>query len=142
MPDDPKPTADNPMNVAASYQPLLPEFQTEIYKNLNLEVIQITADKAKLILTDWRRKIHWQWSWSTPLAIFLSLLLTLTTTTGYKDALSVSKDVWAAFYLLLTLASVVWLLWTIVYICRNRAESVENIVNKFKNVKSETIHKR
>jgi hypothetical protein len=104
-----------------------------VFQNLDQDIIHITADKARLYLGDWCRKIEAQGSWIAPLSLGAGLLLSLLTA-DFKDRLGVPKEYWSALFFVSLLATAIWLGRTLWHRCFNRAESVEEIVTKFKNV--------
>lgn len=80
-----------------------------IHKNVKQEIIITTADKIKLVLINTREILSAQRDWWTPAGLLLSFIATLATA-DFKDALSVPKEFWHAIFVLLTIASAIWLL--------------------------------
>lgn len=80
-----------------------------IHKNVNQEIIITTEDKIKLVLISTREILNSQRDWWTPAGLLLSFIATLSTA-DFKDALTVPKEFWHAIFVLLTIASAVWLL--------------------------------
>ena len=104
-----------------------------VYENLNQDIIHITADKAHIYLNEWRQKIEARGSWIAPLSLGASLLLALLTA-DFKDRFGVTKEQWAAFFLVAFLATLAWLLRSVYRRKCNAPESINQIVHKFKNV--------
>lgn len=80
-----------------------------IHKNVKQEIIITTEDKIKLVLINTREILTSQRDWWTPAGLLLSFIATLSTA-DFKDALKVPKEFWHAIFVLLTIASAVWLL--------------------------------
>jgi hypothetical protein len=103
-----------------------------LYENLHQDVVQITTDKARRYLDDWRQKIEAQGSWVAPLSLSASLLMTLLTA-DFKDRFSVPKEYWFALFSVSFLAAVAWLAGSIKRRIQNSSESSSQIVDRFKN---------
>jgi hypothetical protein len=80
-----------------------------IHKNVKQEIIITTEDKIKLVLINTREILTSQRDWWTPAGLLLSFIATLSTA-DFKDALTLPKEFWHAIFVLLTIASAVWLL--------------------------------
>lgn len=72
--------------------------------NVRSDVIEITEDKLENILLKYLNKLTIRRTWAIPLSIFLTSLLA-TITKNFSDTLGISKDVWQAFFILLTILS-------------------------------------
>lgn len=79
-----------------------------IHKNVKQEIIITTEDKIKLVLINTREILTSQRDWWTPAGLLVSFLATLSTA-DFKDALSAPKEFWHAIFVLLTMASGIWL---------------------------------
>lgn len=104
-----------------------------VYENLGQDIIHITADKARLYLNEWCRKIEAQGSWIAPLSLGASLLLALITA-DFKDRLGVPKEYWSSTFFVALIATLIWLGRSVKRRLVNAPETVEQIVKKFKNV--------
>jgi hypothetical protein len=89
-----------------------------IHKNVKQEIIITTEDKIKLVLINTREILTSQRDWWTPAGLLVSFITTLSTA-DFKDALSVPKEFWHAIFVLLTIASVIWLLISLRKLCKN-----------------------
>ena len=79
-----------------------------VYTNLTSEVIKITSDKLKLILTQHFSNIEKRKEWWTPLSLLLTLLI-IFPTTEFKDSLSFKASSWQAFFMMLLFLTLIWL---------------------------------
>lgn len=102
----------------------------EIHRNVSQELIEITSDKLKLLLTEYLSCINSRDQWHTPLALLVTIILVLTTT-SFKPSLGISADSWSAFFLLSALFCFIWLIIAI----KNRAQhiSIDGLIDKIKN---------
>ncbi|WP_271855448.1 hypothetical protein [Patiriisocius marinus] len=85
------------------------KFVDKKMSNVKSDLIEITHDKLENILLKYLTNLDKLKSWITPLSIFLTVLITRLTAT-FNDTFGVSKDVWDAFFLLLLIGSLVWLI--------------------------------
>ncbi len=102
----------------------------KIHWNLEQDVIVTTEDRLKLCLHKAIGNLGTKREWWTPVALLVTLVLTLTTA-DFKDRFAIPAATWHAFFLLLTLGSLVW---SIVAICKafKVKVSVESIVLEIK----------
>jgi hypothetical protein len=126
-----------PEQERARYEPLAADMVNAVYKNISQDVIYITGDKVFIYLDAWRRKIILRWSVATPFGVLLSLILTLSTA-EFKDRLGFTKEVWSALFMLLAAVVFLWLVISVIFALIKRAESVEEMVDKFRNVPKNT----
>lgn len=89
-----------------------------IHKNVKQEIIITTADKIKLVLINTREILTSQRDWWTPAGLLISFVTTLSTA-DFKDALGVSKQFWNALFVLLTIASAIWLIKSLYKLYKN-----------------------
>jgi hypothetical protein len=86
---------------------------TNVNVNVAQELILTTEDKVRLYLNEHVRLIEQRKAWHTPAGIVLTLVLSFVGTSFHDSRISeswvISKDTWQAFFMFLTLASVVWL---------------------------------
>mgnify|MGYP001589820894 CR=1 FL=1 len=101
----------------------------KVHSNVDLEVIQITEDKLRLILNEHLSFISTQRAWISPLSILLTLIVVFVTT-DFKDAYF-SAATWEAIFLVSTFLTTAWLIATIIKLFR--AKSIEDIVCMIKN---------
>lgn len=100
-----------------------------VHSNLHQEVIQITEDKLRLVLSDHLAVIEQKKSWIAPLGIFLTLILVFVTAEFKKFYFSPST--WEAFFLMATLLTLLWLCKS-AYIALN-AKTIDDVVSCIKN---------
>lgn len=89
-----------------------------IHKNVKQEIIITTEDKIKLVLINTREILKAQRDWWTPAGLLISFIATLSTS-DFKDALSVPEEFWYAIFVLLTIASAIWLLISLIKLYNN-----------------------
>lgn len=104
--------------------------QLVVHKNISQEIIIINIDRLKLILQDHNAKIKRSTDWINPLAIFIALLLADLTAT-FNDFIGIKAPVWEAIFILLTLASGIYLLRSFVNIAR-KGSTIEGVIDKLK----------
>jgi hypothetical protein len=118
-----------------------------IHKNVKQEIIITTEDKIKLVLINTRESLTAQRDWWTPAGLLVSFVATLSTA-DFKDSLGVTKEFWHAIFVLLTIASVVWLVIALKKLIKNWGQDdltkiIEQIklkVNSNDLAKDETIN--
>lgn len=101
---------------------------TQVYGDLSQEVVNITVDRLSLILHRHAQRIGRRSAWHTPAGIFLALWLSLATTSFEEKLLSAA--IWNAIFMLLTIASGLWLIIEIIRAIRS--ESVDDLVKRIK----------
>lgn len=104
--------------------------QLVVHKNISQEIIIINIDRLKLILQDHNAKIKRSTDWINPLAIFIALLLADLTAT-FNDFIGIKAPVWEAIFILLTLASGIYLLCSFANIAR-KGSTIEGVIDKLK----------
>lgn len=90
-----------------------------IHTNVKQEIIISTSDKIKLVLIKTRKILLSQRDWWTPFGLLISFIATLCTA-DFKEALGLDKNVWHALFLLLTIASAIWLLIALYKLWKNK----------------------
>lgn len=101
---------------------------SKVYGDLAQEVIQITADKLKLILQQYLSTVINRQQWVAPAGILLTLAITFATT-EIKE-LWLSADTWKAIFVLSTIGTIVWLL--IVLFKIRKMETIDDLVERIK----------
>ncbi len=101
-----------------------------VYNNLTQEIIQITVDKLKLVLTEHLKNLENKNNWVTPLSILLTLLLVFATT-NFKEALTIKSYTWEAFFLMASLLTFLWLCYAIYKAFKSK--SIKDIVECLKS---------
>lgn len=100
-----------------------------VHSNLSQEVVKITVDKLRLILNEYLADVECRKDWIAPLGILVTLIVVVATT-DFKTAW-LSADSWRAFFLLVTLVTVGWLIRASVRAFRSK--SVSDIIEKIKS---------
>jgi hypothetical protein len=102
---------------------------TAIHRYTGQELIEITEDKLRLILLEHVSQIEAKKSWISPLGILIAVITTLCTCT-FKDALYLEAAVWKAIFILITIASAIWLVRSI-YVCCT-ATTINDVIETIK----------
>lgn len=102
-----------------------------IHSNTELTLIQITEDKLRLVLFEHLSTVEAKRRWQVPLGVLLALL-PMFLTSEFKDFAGIERATWKAFFLLATLAAVIWLLISLRFAFT--AASAEQLVEKIKNI--------
>ncbi len=108
------------------------------YKNLTQDILVITVDKAKLCLIEHQSILKSQRNWVAPLGIFLTLVASLVAA-DFKNFIGIPYAFWQAIFVLLSIASGVWLIVTLICAFQNRGKGgIEELVRKLKESSPET----
>lgn len=103
------------------------------YTNVSQGIIHITEDKLKVILLEYKEKNYQFYSWTTPLGIFASCLLA-TITASFTDIWGLTGNTWKAIFILCTLITAIWLLYTVICAIKNRkGRKIEDLIKNIKN---------
>ena len=102
----------------------------EVHSNIDQEVVEITTDKLKLILTQYVQLLGSNKEWQAPLGIFITILVVFCTST-FQDFLTVKAHVWNALFILLAGGSFIWLIKSLVQI--KKSMTVDDLMDKIKN---------
>ena len=103
-----------------------------IHKNVKQEIIITTSDKIKLVLISTKEILTAQRDWLTPFGLLISFVATLCTA-DFKDAFKLSKEFWHAIFVLLSVASTVWLLSCFYKLYRNWGkDNLDKIIEEIK----------
>ncbi|MCQ2116817.1 MAG: hypothetical protein MJY76_01580 [Bacteroidales bacterium] len=95
------------------------------FSNTKSNVLEITEDKLRNILSMHFDKIKRSKDWISALALFLSLLVTVITAT-FKNFIF-SPDTWKAIFVILLIGSFIYLIYTASNAAKNK-DSIENII--------------
>jgi len=101
----------------------------KIYNNLSQEIVKITIDKLRLILTLYLRDMEKRKNWITPFGILLTLLLVFATTT-FRDAFYIKSSTWEAFFLMALIITLGWLICTLVHAFKSK--TVDDLIETIK----------
>jgi len=124
---------ENNENITFENQGAQSKFVDKRMSNVKSDLIEITHDKLENILLKHLKNLDLRKSWITPASIFLTVLIARLTST-FNDSLGIPKDVWNAFFLILMVASGIWLIWRIIEIINCwKKSSVEYLINNIKS---------
>lgn len=101
-----------------------------VHSNLSTEVIKITLDKLKLVLTLHLSNLEKRKEWWTPLSLVIAILI-IFSTTEFKDSFSIKATTWEAFFMMFLLSMFVWLIlsgWK-----AYKTKSITDIINLIKS---------
>jgi len=103
-----------------------------IHKNVKQEIIVTTADKIKLVLIATKEVLTAQRDWWTPFGLLISFITTLCTA-DFKIAFGISKEFWHAIFVIFTILSFLWLIWSINKLYKNWGQdNPDKIIEKIK----------
>lgn len=108
---------------------------TKVFSNLEQEVVEITVDKIKLILSAYLSKVRQAQEWGTALGISLTILATLLTA-SFKDFIGIKSDVWNALFILVMLLCIYWLIKSLYTLFR--LKSFLDLIEEIKSGSDET----
>lgn len=103
---------------------------TKIFSNLDQEVIEITSDRLKIILSEYFSQVRNSQEWGTYLGIMLTVLATLLTAT-FKNFASIDASSWQAMFLLVLLVSAYKFVRSLIVYFRLRA--LDAVIAEIKN---------
>jgi len=106
------------------------------YENVGSYVIEITEDKLRNILMDFRQNLLFIIAWATPFSILISAITTLVST-DFKKALGLDASVWNAIFIILIIIAVFWLLADLVFLIQKRKLlTINQLIKKIKDIKT------
>jgi uncharacterized membrane protein YqjE len=83
-----------------------------VHTNLQQEVIQITEDKLRLVLSNYLTALEQRKSWIAPLGLLLTIIVVFSTST-FKDAYF-KASTWEAFFLMGGFLTCIWLILSVI----------------------------
>lgn len=108
---------------------------SNIHVNVKQNFILVTEDRLRLCLGECLRRLVNREAWIGPVTTLLALVTTLATSTFHAYA-GLTADVWQAIFVLLTLATSVWL-WRSLAQLRGMP-TLDTVVDELKNASSAT----
>jgi hypothetical protein len=106
-------------------------------ENVKSDLITITEVKLENILLKHIHKLGVRKSWLAPLSLLITVVIAKSTA-SFHATLGVDASVWEALFILLMVGSFVWLIITIINICRYWKESsLPNLLAIIKNIEDE-----
>lgn len=103
--------------------------ELEVYPNLSQQVIMTTEDKLKLCLKENLKKAEKKNAWIAPTSILIAVITVFSTAT-FKEFI-LSAKTWEAFFILIGIASLVWLIISLRYAFYE--VKIEAIIAELKN---------
>lgn len=109
-------------------------FVNRVFTNTKSDLIEITDDKLKIILSEFIARIKKTNDWLIPFSIFLTLIITFLTTEFSKDFLGISRSFWSTFFILIFFISLIWLIISAINcINKRRLNTLDNLIDQIKN---------
>jgi len=110
------------------------QYVKQIYSNTQCDVIVITEDKLKVILSNLISNLKKSETWLTPLSLFITLIITVLTANFNKSFLGVEKDVWCAIFYLCLIGSLIWLIISVFNSIKFfKSTKLVNVLHEIKN---------
>jgi len=101
-----------------------------VHSNVEQEVIEITSDKLKIILSCHVDSLASRKEWHTPLSMLLTIIVVLCTTT-FKPFAGFSADTWSAVFIISAGLNTLWLINTLRKLKQNI--TIDDVLNAAKN---------
>ncbi len=105
----------------------------KVHRNTSQEVVEITVDKLRIILSAHIKKSEKLNEWQAALGVLISLIATLCTTT-FRDTFGVQADVWKALFIVACVLSSIWLIKGLIRLFKQ--EDIDSLLCKIKNEQS------
>lgn len=107
-----------------------------LHKNLKQEIIITEENRFRLYLIEYSNSLKGKSQWASPLGIFVALIVTISTVT-FQDIYTLTKDTWKAIYILTTILSFFWLLYSMYcsYLSYKKG-GIDSLIKKLKTSKS------
>ena len=105
---------------------------TKTYSNLDQEVVEITTDRLRIILTNYINEYGKAQNWMTALGLLITILATLLTA-SFKEVFGVKADAWQAVFIVFLIISGIWLVKSLLKLYS--LKGLEDILNEIKNQK-------
>jgi hypothetical protein len=100
------------------------------HSNTSLEIVEITTDKLVNILSEHLKKSEKANEWQAALGVLLATVGALVTT-EFKTTFGVEAGVWKAMFIIAAVASLVWLIKSVIRAIR--VEPIGKLVSRIKN---------
>ncbi|WP_029275284.1 hypothetical protein [Pedobacter borealis] len=100
-----------------------------LHKNVKQQLILTTVDKIKLVLMETEKYRAASKDWITPVGLSISFITTLLTS-EFKDSLGLTKEIWHALFMLMTLGSLVWLVFKLIACYNGRGKGSHSDIIK------------
>lgn len=113
-------------------------FVDKIRSNVKSDLIEITADKLENILLKHLDNLGIRRAWATPLSVFLTALLATLSAT-FSKKLGIDGPIWEAGFLLLTIAMLCCLVYTLYRLWTHRKTfSLDYLIDLIKNAQKDS----
>jgi Na+/melibiose symporter-like transporter len=106
----------------------------KVHQNLAQEVVEITVDKLKILLTSHVENLRKASEWQAAAALLAGVIATLSTAT-FKEVFGISAAAWQAVFVVIGVLSFFWLLKSLVRLYRSG--SVDSLIECIKNTRNE-----
>jgi hypothetical protein len=107
---------------------------TGVYGDLTQEIIKITSDRLRLLLSQHLGCLERRRDWIAPAGILATLLVGYPATV-FRDWI-LSADIWRALFLFITLSMAIWLVVTLAR--REKAETLHDLIEIIKRGREES----
>ena len=118
------------MNTSSPRYPKKSLSVTNLHSNTETEIVEITSDKLRLILTEHIKKSEKASEWQTALAILITAIASLVTT-EFRTSFGVDGGVWKALFIIAAVVSFFWLVKAVIRAVR--VESIDKLIARIQN---------
>ena len=108
--------------------------KSHIYSNVAQEFIVTTDDKLRLCLIQYQAALRAKREWIAPISLLLPTVIAFTSV-EFRPFLGLDAEIWGAIFLLATVGSFIWLVYTFIRALRtwwNQEGGVEQVVESLK----------
>lgn len=103
---------------------------SQVYTNTSQEIIQITDDKLRLILTQHLAKAEKRKDWIAPFSLFLTVV-TVFASADFRPAFGFPAETLRAIFLFLAAGSLIWFL--VAVVAAFKSPSLDDLIKRIKN---------
>ncbi len=101
--------------------------------NVKSDLIEITEDKLRIKLLTYGSNLKTRHAWTGPLSMFSTVVAVLISVSSFEKTLGIPGDIWYALFLLMSVFSFIWLLYSIFRLYFHWKEStVEFLISEIK----------
>ena len=118
------------MNSSTSKFPRKSVNVDNLHSNTSLEIVEITTDKLKIILSEHIKKAEKANDWQAALGILLTAVASLVSA-DFRLAFGIEPSMWKTLFVLTLVVSAIWLIRSFVRIFR--FESIDKLISRIKN---------
>lgn len=105
--------------------------------NTDQVIINISEDKLKLKITNFKRNVSNLYNWTLPLGFLISLVLTLCTA-DFKSVFGIPKEDIKVFFVIPTIIMALWFIFSGIkslYILIKKENDLQTLIDKIKSEK-------